>query len=212
MVQPSNMQNESTNRGSEPDPYAANQQRVYDYRNLGQAPVAPRSPAVEITFGGTGAPAAVPVAMHGVQYAAFLARFAAFLIDFAILAVGLGVLWMFVTLATVLPGLVLGNDGGAILGFLLFLIAFPFAFLWPIFYHVKLETGPGQGTLGKQLMGMRVVSLEGNTLTKRQSVGRLLVRYLLSFAFFGMGYLLALFTERKQTLHDLLMSTIVVRR
>ena len=44
-----------------------------------------------------------------------------------------------------------------------------------------------------------------------QSIGRLLTMVFLSSAFLGLGYFLALFTEKKQALHDLVAGTVVVK-
>ena len=80
-----------------------------------------------------------------------------------------------------------------------------------LFYRVGMESSSYQGTVGKILLNIKVVGIDN----KRISFGRALVRYFASFAsamFLGIGYLFALFTKRKQTLHDLLVETTVINR
>jgi beta-lactamase class D len=80
-----------------------------------------------------------------------------------------------------------------------------FAFGFPL-YSVLSEYAYGQ-TLGKRLMGMRVVRESG----ARVSLGQAVVRQLPFFAqFFWVDALFALFTERKQRAFELLTKTRVV--
>ncbi len=81
----------------------------------------------------------------------------------------------------------------------------------PLLYHVLLETGPHQATLGKRLLGLRIVNEDGQTISKGQSIGRFFASAFLSRWFLCAGYLMALFTSKKQTLHDMLAGTLVIR-
>jgi uncharacterized RDD family membrane protein YckC len=77
-------------------------------------------------------------------------------------------------------------------------------------YFAILESSSAQATLGKHLMGLRVMTLRG----QRIGFGQASLRYfakLLSNLSFGLGYLIAAFTERQQTLHDLIARTVVIR-
>ncbi len=145
-------------------------------------------------------------------YASFLTRFVAFLIDSAIVGLIIGAFAVLGVITSAIGAAVLGPDLGALSAILASLLFIPLAILLPVLYYVKLETGPNQGTLGKQFMGLRVVTLQGYTLSMWQSVGRFLVRFFLSGAFLGVGYFLALFTQHKQALHDLVASTVVLKR
>jgi len=79
-------------------------------------------------------------------------------------------------------------------------------------YFAYLESGEKQATWGKQAMNIYVTDLAGNRL----SFGRASLRY------FGkiisgliplfIGYIMAGFTERKQALHDMIASTLVLRK
>lgn len=78
-------------------------------------------------------------------------------------------------------------------------------------YFALQESSGWMGTLGKRAMGLAVQGVDGRQL----SFSRASVRYFGRFAsglFLGLGYLLALFNEKRQTLHDLLAGTVVVQR
>ncbi len=128
-------------------------------------------------------------------YAGFWARVAALLVDSAILTVfGFAVIL----------GLsyALGETGGTI-GMLIYIAAY--LLYWPV-----MECSARQATFGKSLLGIQVTDLDGN----RTSFIRALLRNLgkiISSMIFGIGYLLAAFTSRKQALHDIITSCLVVR-
>lgn len=75
-------------------------------------------------------------------------------------------------------------------------------------YFALFESSAWQATPGKRLIGLRVVDLQGHRITFLRASGRCLARGL--SAILGIGYLMALFTRRKQTLHDILASCLVV--
>ena len=75
-------------------------------------------------------------------------------------------------------------------------------------YFVLLHRMGGQ-TVGKWIMGLRVVGTQGSPITSWQSVMRL-VGYLLS-GFFGLGFLWILWSREKRGWHDWLADTWVVR-
>jgi uncharacterized RDD family membrane protein YckC len=78
------------------------------------------------------------------------------------------------------------------------------------FYAAFLIASPLRGTLGLQVMDLEVTDLHG----RRISFARATWRYwaqLLSLLTFGVGYLMQLATPRRQTLHDLVSGTVVVR-
>ena len=82
------------------------------------------------------------------------------------------------------------------------------AFGW--LYGALLISSSARGTLGLQVMDLQVCGLHG----QRVSFGRATWRYFAQFltvATLGIGYLMQLFTPRRQTLHDLVSGTVVVR-
>jgi uncharacterized RDD family membrane protein YckC len=80
-----------------------------------------------------------------------------------------------------------------------------------LIYHVVLETSARQGTVGKQVLGLVVTDLHGRRISVARSMARSFARFL-SLLCCGIGYLLPLFTARKQTLHDVIAGCVVVRK
>lgn len=78
------------------------------------------------------------------------------------------------------------------------------------FYCTLLESSKYQATLGKKLLGIVVVDKEHQRLT----YGHACIRHFgkLFSSLLVIGYVMALFTEKKQGLHDKLAETYVVDR
>lgn len=89
------------------------------------------------------------------------------------------------------------------------IILLPLAFIIYFFYAPIFLASNARATIGKYMMGISVVDLNGNQLTLQKSFIRLACS-LLSGSFFMAGYFFAFFSEKKQTLHDVLAGTIVV--
>jgi uncharacterized RDD family membrane protein YckC len=68
-----------------------------------------------------------------------------------------------------------------------------------------------QATVGKKLLGLKVVDLRGNKPSTGRIWGRSLASLLSWFPLFGIGYLFVFFTARRQTLHDMIAGTLVVK-
>ena len=77
-------------------------------------------------------------------------------------------------------------------------------------YAALLISSPGRGTLGLQVMDLHVTDLQGQRITFLRATWRYLAQILTLFTL-GFGYLLQLATPRRQTLHDLVSGTVVVR-
>jgi len=78
-------------------------------------------------------------------------------------------------------------------------------------YEAAMESSSLQATLGKMIFGMKVTDLNRNRISFARATGRHFAKYLSSMILF-IGYIMAGFTERKQALHDIIASTVVVRR
>jgi uncharacterized RDD family membrane protein YckC len=78
-------------------------------------------------------------------------------------------------------------------------------------YYVTLESSAKQGTWGKQIVGLKVTDLEGRRIGVGLAIGRFFARYL-SACTCGIGYLLPLFTKKRQTLHDLICGCLVLNK
>lgn len=99
------------------------------------------------------------------------------------------------------------DNFAAALGFAV--IAALYLCAWP--YYALLEASGRQGTLGKQAVGIQVEDIEGGRATRVQTSVRFFLR-LVSALVFGFGFLAALMTRRRQTLHDIAANCIVTVR
>ncbi len=81
----------------------------------------------------------------------------------------------------------------------------------PWLYFALMESSPRQATLGKQALGIMVTDLAGQRISFARATGRFFAK-ILSGLILWIGYVMAAFTERKQALHDLLASCLVVAK
>lgn len=77
-------------------------------------------------------------------------------------------------------------------------------------YGVLLISGPARGTLGQQVMALQVTRLHGERVSFGLATWRYLAQFL-TLLTLGFGYLMQVFTPRRQALHDLVSATVVVR-
>ena len=125
------------------------------------------------------------------DYASFAKRFLAYFADSVILGIP------FFLLAYAVRSNIID---------LVWLVAF-----W-LYFGVQ-ESSPYQATLGKRLLGIYVVDIEGNRITLGRALLRALVKTVSQAVIFGViGFVMALFTPRKQALHDLIANTLVLNR
>ena len=111
-------------------------------------------------------------------------------------AVGFGVLVTLGVLAVLLVGFAVGFAVGSLVNWI---------------YFAGGESGYSQATIGKRAMGLMVTDLNGERITFGRASGRYFSK-ILSGLFFGIGYLMVAFSEKKQGLHDMMAGTLVVRR
>jgi uncharacterized RDD family membrane protein YckC len=137
-----------------------------------------------------------------VVYGGFARRFLALMLDSLILWV-ISVA-LFVVLAIIIGTSAQGNPQ-------YFLWAYPAMFLISLLYSSVQESSSHQATFGKRALGIKVADLDGNPIGWGRAVGRWFGRILSGFLL-CIGYLMSLFTSRKQALHDMLASTVVVDR
>ncbi|MCY7675204.1 RDD family protein [Bacillus safensis] len=78
-------------------------------------------------------------------------------------------------------------------------------------YYAIMESSKLQGTLGKMALGIKVTKVTGEKVTFGRATGRFFAKGFLSPILY-IGYIIAFFTEKKQALHDLIASTIVVKK
>ena len=73
-------------------------------------------------------------------------------------------------------------------------------------YFTYFESSERQGTIGKTAMGLIVADEDGNRLDTQKALIRNIMRLVSGFICL-IGYLMAFFTEKKQTLHDIVAKT-----
>jgi uncharacterized RDD family membrane protein YckC len=78
-------------------------------------------------------------------------------------------------------------------------------------YFAALESSSRQATAGKQALGIVVTDEHGRRITFARATGRYFAK-ILSAITFGIGYLMIVFTGKKQGLHDKVARTLVVDR
>jgi uncharacterized RDD family membrane protein YckC len=142
----------------------------------------------------------------------FFLRFLAKVIDDILVVLLTGGVILLLWALGLLTGFAAAREFGAVAaGFLLWMVTIPAAVFTYFAYHIRFETGPGQATPGKKLFGLKIVNQYGGPIGAGQAIGRLLSMVFLSSLFLGVGYFLALVTEKKQALHDLVAGTQVVK-
>ena len=83
-----------------------------------------------------------------------------------------------------------------------------FQLLMPWFYYAAMESSSRGATIGKMILGIRVVDADGYTPTFGRAALRAIPKCL---PLLWPGYLAAVFTQRRQAFHDLIAKTLVVR-
>jgi uncharacterized RDD family membrane protein YckC len=76
-------------------------------------------------------------------------------------------------------------------------------------YYAGMESSEKQATVGKMVLKIKVVDIDGNRISPARAVGRYFSK-ILSAIILGIGYIMAAFTEKKQGLHDMIAGTLVV--
>jgi len=142
--------------------------------------------------------------------AGFWLRSVAFVIDLSVLSVFSLLLLLVSFLVSTLGVNVSGLDADTANSFSLLSLCELAVFIATAAYFTILHSETGQ-TIGKNLLGLKVCTLEGEPL----SYGHALIRFLaygLSFVFFGLGFLWVALNPGKRGWHDLLAGTVVVNK
>jgi uncharacterized RDD family membrane protein YckC len=190
----------------------------------GQA-VTTLAPPPEANLTPTGAASIYPVVnppatYNSVLYAGFWLRFVAFLIDsllrgfaFVLLLIPLFVLTgAGAALERISAGEDLSDNVAAFIGagFILGFIGIISLVSW--LYYALSEASSWQATPGKKLLNLYVTDMEGQPISFARASGRFFARIVTSLIPLGIGYILAGVTEKKQAIHDMLASCLVLRK
>jgi uncharacterized RDD family membrane protein YckC len=79
-------------------------------------------------------------------------------------------------------------------------------------YHALLESSEWQATAGKKALGLAVTDLAGHRISFARASGRHFGKIISGLIPLGIGYILAGLTEKKQAIHDMLASCLVLRK
>jgi len=146
--------------------------------------------------------------LQGLELASFAARAIAFLIDFVIAgALFLGLLFTLVKIANRYTSL--GADTRHLNIELHFFENWYSIVYLVLFFGLSLYLGNGR-TIGKRIMGIRVVSLVHHKISLWHSIERAL-GYGASGLEFGFGFLQYFIHPNRRTVHDRMAETIVIR-
>jgi uncharacterized RDD family membrane protein YckC len=167
------------------------------------------------------APMAPPSASYGgVAYAGFWLRFVAYMID--------GFVSLLAFLILLVPFFILTGAGAALskigsgedidnhvaaflsVGFLLGFFGTIFLVSW--LYYALSESSSWQATLGKKMLNLKVTDMTGQPISFGRASGRFFAKIVTGMIPLMIGYIIAGFTEKKQAIHDMIASCLVLRK
>lgn len=79
-------------------------------------------------------------------------------------------------------------------------------------YHALMESSSWQGTIGKHAMNIVVTDMAGRPVSFGRATGRHFGKILTGMIPLGIGWIMAGFTEKRQAIHDMVASCLVLRR
>jgi len=192
-------------------------------------PVSGAAPAAIPSAGLPGAPALagpagqIAVSPHWLPapsrtYAGFWLRFVAYLIDGALTGLVLCALVIPLGMATGL-GTAFRNihpghepDPAIVFAFISALWIFILGGIVGVWlYYAYCESSEWQATPGKKVLNLVVTDLNGNRISFGRASGRFFSKMITGLIPFGIGYIMAGFTQKKQALHDMIASCLVLR-
>ncbi len=190
---------------------------------VGSAPAQPAAepPAAALPAAGLPAtyirPAISPIPPS--PYAGFWLRVVAHLIDDVILGIGIGILFLIgvaiIGVGSLRPMFENANGENpeipaVAISMIVFVALAAVMLAW--IYNAAMESSRHQGTLGKMALGLFVTDLQGRPISFAHASGRYFAKIISGLIPLGIGYAMAGFTEKKQALHDMIASCLVLRR
>jgi uncharacterized RDD family membrane protein YckC len=142
------------------------------------------------------------------QYASFWIRLLAFFIDGLIASI-IGYIIGFLCAGVVcLLALVIG--GVLAQDIIMDLIMIIIGFMMVCLYFALMENSKMQATLGKKIVGIKVIDQDGERITFDSAIIRFFTK-ILSGLILGIGYLMIFRNPKKQGLHDKITKTYVIK-
>jgi uncharacterized RDD family membrane protein YckC len=156
----------------------------------------------------------------GVAYAGFWLRFVACIIDgfvsglaFLVLLIPLFILTgAGAALSKIGSGENISDDVAAFLGLGFIFGFFGIIFLVSWLYHALSESSSWQATLGKKMLNLKVTDMTGQPISFGRASGRFFAKIVTGMIPLMIGYIIAGFTEKKQAIHDMIASCLVLRK
>lgn len=150
---------------------------------------------------------AKPADSHPTGYGGFWIRLVAYLIDAILLNIAFGIIGAVVGISLI-PADPAKMDPMEVLSSMSGFQLVALVVTW--LYFALMESSPRGATVGKMVVGLRVVTEQGQRLTFLNATGRFFAKFISAIILF-IGYLMVAFTDRKRGLHDIIAGTLVVK-
>jgi uncharacterized RDD family membrane protein YckC len=154
-------------------------------------------------------PQRLPLLEERPAYAGFWLRAVAYLIDSVVVSVTLALAGSFNPSAFIIFPDASAPSRLALPQLTPLAIALVIPIVW--LYYAIFEASPWQATPGKRVLRLYVTDLKGRPITFARATIRHFAKMISSLTFM-VGYVVAGFTEKKQALHDIVASCLVLRR
>lgn len=143
------------------------------------------------------------------NYGGFWIRVLAYIIDFIVLGVVQSAIYLLfgLNLSTAYG---LDGDGLGVFETTLGSIAYFATLIAGVLYFSLMESSAKQATVGKMALGLIVTNQNGGRITFLRALGRHFAKFLSGMVLM-IGYIMVAFTDRKQGLHDIICSTLVLK-
>lgn len=163
-------------------------------------------------------PSAPIVVAPGLAYAGFWLRFVAYIIDSVILSVAAGAIILILFFATGFAAMVRNSTAnpnsdifqGTVLVAIILVAISMLVGVW--LYYALMESSRHQATLGKMALGLIVTDLRLQPISFGRASGRFFAKFITGLIPLWIGYIMAGFTAKKQALHDMIASCLVMRK
>jgi uncharacterized RDD family membrane protein YckC len=151
------------------------------------------------------------------QFGGFWIRFVASLIDSIVISIPI-----IVVIMVFAGGIFAGvgdmasqedQTGAAIAFFFSLLFILPIYIIIHWLYEALMTSSESGATLGKRAVGLKVLKGDGTRLGFGRATGRHFAKVFISGALVPLyiGYIMAAFTDRKRSLHDMIADTVVIK-
>ena len=148
-----------------------------------------------------------PPAAQATGYGGFWIRVVAYLLDGILLNIALGIVASFAGIA-MMPGDPAQFNVEAFISQMGSFQLVAVVVNW--LYFALMESSPRGATVGKMIVGLRVVDEQGNRISFLRATGRFFAKFISAVILF-IGFLMVAFTDRKRGLHDIIAGTLVVK-